>query len=90
VDGIMELDNSLVMKKCKSCKDKPAAINRLICNGCRKRRYNEMQSAKSVFKKKSKDIVDEEPKTSKREFWVDTPHRISRGWRPEDNFGNFY
>tara|TARA_R110002020_G_scaffold7257_2_gene30670 strand:+ start:574 stop:834 length:261 start_codon:yes stop_codon:yes gene_type:complete len=86
----MELDNTLIMKKCKVCKSKPAAENRRICNGCRKKRYNEMQEVKNIFTRKKKKIEYIEPKTAKREFWVETPHRIKRGWRPEDDFNNFY
>ena len=75
-------------KKCRICKDAPAAHHRLMCNSCRKKRYNEMKGIEVYTKPKIKKEKLEKSEF-KKEDCIEQPHKIRRTFI-QDDFNNWY
>ena len=66
------------MKVCIKCKTIPTSLGKSTCEDC--------TTVKKVIKKET----SKKSNYHKKEFWIETPHKIIRSYKKEDNFNNFY
>ncbi len=85
---------NLTNKPCRICKQKPAAIGRLMCMTCKNKRVKRNNKVLKTFNYIKDDTIVErvKPKNGyhKKEFWIETPHKIKRDKITRDEFNGFY
>ena len=70
------------VKVCKVCKKIPVPEGKAMCDDCKELR--------KINRKKDEPASDNKNVYYKKEFWIETPHKIYRSYLPRDNFNNFY
>ena len=70
------------MKVCKVCKKIPVPEGKAMCDNCKELR--------KINGKEGKPASENKNVYHRKEFWIETPHKVYRSYLPLDNFNNFY